>query len=81
MLLAVLHRHFHLRYREYQKVNRPEYVVLCLQRIINVLFGKEERPDVCASIKPSEEMCGKSFDEAYIFLEELEKVTAPADNI
>lgn len=40
------------------------------------LFGKEERPEVCISLKPSEEMCGKSSQEACLYLEELERATA-----
>ena len=41
------------------------------------LFDKPERPAVCAGLKPSEEMCGKSREEALAYLEYLEKVTAP----
>jgi hypothetical protein len=40
------------------------------------LFGKKERPVVCGSFKPSEEMCGKTAKEAYIYLENLEMATA-----
>lgn len=40
------------------------------------LFGTKERPAVCSSLKPSEEMCGKTNNEAYLYLEELEKLTA-----
>jgi len=39
------------------------------------LFGKTERPEVCSSLKPSFEMCGKSNAEAFNFLERLEKET------
>jgi len=41
------------------------------------IFGKPERPSVCAGLKPSPEMCGNSYEEAYAYLEELEKATAP----
>ncbi len=41
------------------------------------IFGKPERPPVCAGLKPSLEMCGSSYEEAYAYLEELEKATAP----
>lgn len=40
------------------------------------LFGKKERPAVCVSFKPSEEMCGNSDDYAFAFLEKLEADTA-----
>jgi Fe-S-cluster containining protein len=39
------------------------------------LFGKKERPAVCSSFSPSEEMCGKTAEEAYAYLERLEKET------
>lgn len=39
------------------------------------LFGKPERPSVCASLRPSAEMCGRSRFEAIRFLEELEELT------
>lgn len=42
------------------------------------LFGKEERPLVCGSLKPSEEMCGNTAEEACEYLEELERATAVA---
>lgn len=42
-----------------------------------MLFGKIERPAVCISLKPSEEMCGKTSEHAYAFLEALEKATKP----
>lgn len=41
-----------------------------------MLFGKKERPAVCINLKPSEEMCGKTLEEAYSYLEYLEKATA-----
>lgn len=40
------------------------------------IFGTKERPAICSSLKPSEEMCGKTNNEAYLYLEELEKLTA-----
>lgn len=43
------------------------------------LFGRPERPRVCASLNPSEEMCGKSAEEALAYLRFLEKATAPSD--
>lgn len=44
------------------------------------LFGKQERPAVCRSLLPSEEMCGSTNEEAIAILEALEKATAPAIN-
>lgn len=41
------------------------------------LFGKKERPAICLSFQPSEEMCGASFEEALKYLTELEKATIP----
>jgi len=41
------------------------------------LFGKHERPRVCTSLNSSPEMCGKSADEAYKYLEYLERITSP----
>ena len=45
-----------------------------------LLFGKEERPRVCLSLKPSAEMCGTSYAEAYNYLQHLEEATKPRDN-
>lgn len=39
------------------------------------LFEKKERPAVCINLKPSNEMCGKTAREAYLYLENLEKLT------
>jgi uncharacterized protein len=41
------------------------------------LFGKPERPAVCRLFQPSEEMCGRSFQDAFILLSTLERATAP----
>lgn len=43
------------------------------------LFGKPERPAVCAALHPSAEMCGDSAEEAMSFLIRLEHLTAPDD--
>lgn len=40
-----------------------------------LLFQQEGRPEVCRSLKPSEEMCGMNAVEAHRYLEELEKAT------
>ncbi len=42
------------------------------------LFGRPERPAVCASLRPSREMCGESPAQALIWLAQLEQATAPA---
>ena len=52
----------------------------CVQlsdRGLCLLFGRPERPAVCASLKPSLEMCGSSREEALGFLAEMEDATAP----
>lgn len=41
------------------------------------LFGRPERPAVCASLRPSQEMCGDSVEEALANLAWLEEATAP----
>ncbi len=40
------------------------------------LFGLPERPRVCGSLKPSLEMCGASDEAAFLYLQELERLTA-----
>jgi Fe-S-cluster containining protein len=40
------------------------------------LFNKKERPSICVRFQPSEEMCGKTAEEAYAYLERMEKETA-----
>lgn len=41
------------------------------------LFGKPERPAVCASLQPSADMCRESAVEAMTWLLALEAATAP----
>lgn len=41
------------------------------------LFGRPERPAVCASLRPSPEMCGGSAAEALVNLTLLEYITTP----
>ncbi len=41
------------------------------------VFGTAERPAFCGGLQPSEEMCGRSRDEAMIWLTQMELVTAP----
>ncbi len=40
------------------------------------LFDSPLRPKVCGSLKPSEEMCRKTDEEAFLYLTQLEKETA-----
>lgn len=42
------------------------------------IFGRPERPAVCASLRPNEQMCGANRDEALRFLTSLERATRPA---
>lgn len=39
------------------------------------LFGQPERPAFCVSLRPSEEMCGGSREEALAYLAHLERET------
>jgi uncharacterized protein len=41
------------------------------------LFGKPERPLVCRRLRPTEEMCGQSREEALRYLTWLEHATSP----
>lgn len=42
-----------------------------------LIFGRPERPAVCASLRPSAEMCGASADAALSFLTNLEEMSRP----
>jgi len=41
------------------------------------IFGKIERPNFCANLKPSIEMCGDNREDAMIWLTNLEYLTKP----
>ncbi|HOR24377.1 MAG TPA: YkgJ family cysteine cluster protein [Opitutaceae bacterium] len=41
------------------------------------IFGRPERPAVCASLRPSQEMCGATREEALSHLAQLEVATRP----
>ncbi|OEF96352.1 YkgJ family cysteine cluster protein [Desulfuribacillus alkaliarsenatis] len=41
------------------------------------IFNLPERPKVCNDLKPSEEMCGESFEDALAYLRYLEQETMP----
>ncbi len=54
--------------------------VPCIQldgKLRCMLFGKAERPEVCASLQPSREMCGDTKEEAFLTLIRLEALTNP----
>jgi Fe-S-cluster containining protein len=39
------------------------------------IFGRPERPAFCASLRPTDEMCGANRDAALAFLTRLEELT------
>ncbi len=41
------------------------------------LFGRPERPAFCASLRPTEEMCGRGRDKALAHLAHLELASRP----
>ncbi|MCB1106326.1 MAG: YkgJ family cysteine cluster protein [Opitutaceae bacterium] len=41
------------------------------------IFGQPERPAVCSSLRPTNEMCGVNRDEAMTYLTALENRTQP----
>ena len=45
------------------------------------LFGKPERPAVCAGLRPSSSMCGLDRDDALQNLHRLEAQTAPLTTV
>ena len=54
--------------------------VRCVQLLPDfrcALFGRPERPAFCASLRPTDEMCGTTRDEALGYLEKLEALTVP----
>lgn len=42
-----------------------------------LIFGRPERPAVCASLAPSPAMCGENAAQAMRWLDELEQMTRP----
>ncbi|HXU92220.1 MAG TPA: YkgJ family cysteine cluster protein [Gallionella sp.] len=55
--------------------------VPCIQLNDNLrckVFGKTERPDFCAGLQPSAEMCGTSREQALMWLTQLEQATCPS---
>lgn len=56
--------------------------VRCVQLTLDnrcLLFGKPERPAVCSTLRPSQEMCGHTTEEALTYLTKLERETAPSN--
>jgi Fe-S-cluster containining protein len=54
--------------------------VHCVQLLADfrcALFGRPERPAVCASLRPNEAMCGATREHALAFLDQMEIETAP----
>jgi Fe-S-cluster containining protein len=54
--------------------------VLCVQLTADLrcaIFGRPERPAVCASLEPSPAMCGESREQAMRWLGHLERATQP----
>jgi uncharacterized protein len=43
------------------------------------LFGSPDRPEVCARLRPSPEMCGDTAEHALAYLTALERATAPEE--
>ena len=54
--------------------------VRCVQLVPDNLcriYGRPDRPIVCASLRPSAEMCGDTAEDAYAWLMALEYATRP----
>ncbi len=52
--------------------------VRCVQLLVDfrcAIFGRADRPAVCASLRPMDEMCGANRDEALAYLAWLEAAT------
>jgi hypothetical protein len=55
--------------------------VRCAQLAVDnrcAVFGREERPAFCGGLRPSQEMCGESREQALAWLAHLEQATQPA---
>lgn len=54
--------------------------VRCVQLTLDnrcQIFASPDRPQVCARLRPEEEMCGSSAEEALAWLSALEHATRP----
>lgn len=63
-----------------QEPNGKPAGVACVQLLSDLrcaLFGKPERPAFCVSLRPHEDMCGGSREEALTRLRILEEATRP----
>ncbi|MCA0384684.1 MAG: YkgJ family cysteine cluster protein [Firmicutes bacterium] len=47
------------------------------EQMLCLIFKSPDRPKVCASLKPSTEMCGQNREEAVAYLTWLEESTKP----
>ena len=43
-----------------------------------LIYDKREKPVVCSNLRPLEEMCGRTSEEALAYMEFLEQCTAPS---
>jgi hypothetical protein len=58
--------------------------VACVQLTADMrcaLFGLPQRPAVCASLRPSAEMCGETRADAIAWLTQLDRDTAPPSRV
>lgn len=54
--------------------------VPCIQLDENMfckIFGRPGRPEICANLKPCDEMCGENREQALSYLAQLELDTQP----
>jgi len=42
-----------------------------------LIYDKPDKPVVCSHLRPLDEMCGHTFEEAYVYLQLLEQHTVP----
>lgn len=42
-----------------------------------LVFGQPERPEVCGRLRPEQEMCGETAEDALVYLAALERATEP----
>ena len=44
---------------------------------ICIIHDRSDYPEVCRDLKPTQEMCCASYEEAFAYLTELERLTGP----
>ena len=79
-LRCVLHRHFDLVTDSGHALAASlQACAACSCRDDNrcLIFGRPERPATCVALRPSEEMCGSTTEDALVYLTWLEEVTRP----